>query len=147
MKILAIANAGGHFIQLLRLRPAYEKHDVIYMSSIINFKELIPDHTFYFVPDANRSSKVKLITGFFRVLKIVLKLKPDVIITTGAALGLMGLIAGKLCRSKTIWIDSIANAAEISLSGKFAAKFADRCYTQWSDLANEKFIYFGNVLS
>lgn len=146
MKILAIANAGGHFIQLLRLTPAFEGHEVTYMSSKKNFIDLVPGYKFYFIPDANRSSKLKLITGFFEVLKVVIKHRPDVIITTGAALGLMGIVSGKLISAKTIWVDSIANAEEISLSGKLAAKVATRCYTQWSDLADRKFIYQGSVL-
>lgn len=146
MKILAIANAGGHFIQLLRLTPALEGHDITYMSSKKNFNDLVPGYNFYFIPDANRSSKMKLIIGFFKVFKVVIKLQPDVIITTGAALGLMGIVSGRLIGAKTIWIDSIANAEEISLSGKLAVKFANKCYTQWADLADQKFIYKGSVL-
>lgn len=147
MKILAIANAGGHFIQLLRLMPAFEGHEIAYMTSKKNFKDFVPGCKFYFIPDANRSSKWKLIIGFFKVMKVIVTHRPKVIITTGAALGLMGLVAGKFTRSKTIWVDSIANAEEISLSGKLAAKVANRCYTQWPDLANSLFIYNGNVLS
>jgi UDP-N-acetylglucosamine:LPS N-acetylglucosamine transferase len=147
LKILAIANAGGHFIQLLRLTPAFDGHEVAYMSSIANFKDLVSSNKFYFIPDANRSSKLKLISGFFKVLKVVLKYKPDVIVTTGAALGLSGIVAGKFCKTKTIWIDSIANAEEISLSGKLASKVADRTYTQWPDLANSTFMFEGNIIS
>ncbi|MEX2336232.1 MAG: oligosaccharide biosynthesis protein Alg14 [Fulvivirga sp.] len=147
MKILAIANAGGHFIQLLRLKPALEGNQLFFMSSKQTFSELVPDHVYYFVPDSNRKNKIKLITGFLSVLKIVVKLRPDIVITTGAALGLMGLIVGKLCNAKTIWVDSIANAEEISLSGKLASKFTDRCYTQWPELTDSKFIFEGNVLS
>lgn len=146
MKILAIANAGGHFIQLLRLTPAFEGHNISYMSSKKNFNELVPDHKFYFIPDANRASKMKLVIGFFKVLKVVIKHRPDIIITTGAALGLMGILSGHLILARTIWIDSIANAEEISLSGKLAAKFANKCYTQWGDLADRKFMYQGNIL-
>ena len=147
MKILAIANAGGHFIQLLRLKPAFEGHHLFFMSSKKSFSELVSNHGYYYVSDANRKNKIKLITNFIRVFKIVMKLRPDIIVTTGAALGLMGLIAGKLLGIKTIWVDSIANAAKISLSGKIASKFANKCYTQWPDLADKKFIYEGNVLS
>jgi len=146
MKVLAVANAGGHFIQLLRLMPAFRAHNVAFLSSKKNFFQLVSGYPFSFVPDANRNSKIKLVSSFFTVSRIVLRYRPDVIITTGAALGLMAIMAGKLCRAKTVWIDSIANVEQISLSGKLAGIFADRCYTQWPHLVNSRFIYNGNII-
>ncbi|RZK24058.1 MAG: oligosaccharide biosynthesis protein Alg14, partial [Flavobacterium sp.] len=89
----------------------------------------------------------KLFTMMIEVTKLVFKLKPDVIITTGAAPGLVGLLAGKLIGAQTIWIDSIANVQKISLSGRIALLFSDQVYTQWPDLATPKILYKGNVLS
>lgn len=147
MKVLAIASMGGHWIQLLRLRPAFEGADVVFVSNNASFSTMVEGKKFYAVTDANRNNKLGLIKSFFEVLKIVLKEKPDTIITTGAAPGIMGLFAGKLLRKKTIWIDSIANVEELSMSGRLASKFADRVYTQWPDLAKGNIVYSGNILS
>lgn len=147
MKILAIASAGGHWIQLLRLQPAFLDGEVIYISTKPEFAKMVEGKSFYIVPDGNRNNKLGLIKAIIKIFKIVMKLKPNVIITTGAAPGILALIAGKLIGSKTIWIDSIANVEELSLSGKFAVRIANRVYTQWPDLANDKIIYAGNVLT
>ncbi|MGN6435071.1 MAG: oligosaccharide biosynthesis protein Alg14 [Agriterribacter sp.] len=147
MKVLAIASIGGHWIQLLRLKPAFEGADLEFMSTKKSFASMVPGHVFHTVPDANRWNKFKLMQSFWFVAKTIRKTKPDVIITTGAAPGLMGIIAGKILGIKTIWIDSIANVEKISLSGRIAMKFADVAYTQWPNLANSKIIYSGNVLS
>ncbi|MFC5271567.1 oligosaccharide biosynthesis protein Alg14 [Adhaeribacter terreus] len=147
MKILAIASAGGHWIQLLRLLSAFEGHDISFMSTKASFASTVNGMSFYAVPDANRWNKLKLIYLAFRVAKVVYTLKPQVIISTGAAPGLMGIIAGKLLGSKTIWVDSIANVEKVSLSGKIALHFADKVYTQWPDLATQKITFAGNVLS
>jgi len=87
-----------------------------------------------------------MIPSFFQLLRIVRKEKPDAIITTGAAPGLMCLLAGKILGKKTIWIDSIANVQHLSASGRIAAKFATRVYTQWKDLATDKIVFAGNIL-
>jgi hypothetical protein len=42
-----------------------------------------------------------------------------------------------LFRKKTVWIDSIANAEEISKSGKLAKRFSDIWLTQWKHLTTE----------
>jgi len=68
------------------------------------------------------------------------------VISTGAAPGLMALMAAKILGIKTIWIDTIASAEKLSLSGRIALKFVDRLYTQWPDLSGPKVIYAGNIL-
>jgi len=147
MRVLAIASAGGHWVQLLRLIPAFRDQDIAFMSTDPKFGTTVKDYAFFSVPDANQKDKFQLIRCFLRVSKIVIRQRPRVIITTGAAPGLMGIIIGRFIGAKTIWIDSIANAEKISLSGKIAAYFANRVYTQWENLATDKIKFKGNVLS
>jgi len=40
-KIIAVASGGGHFIQLLRLRPAFEGHQVSYVTTIDGYQEAL----------------------------------------------------------------------------------------------------------
>ncbi|MGV3704177.1 MAG: oligosaccharide biosynthesis protein Alg14 [Arcticibacter sp.] len=147
MRVLAIASAGGHWVQLLRLVPAFGDQDISFISTDPKFGTTVKDYAFYAVPDANQREKFRLIQCFYRVSQIVIRQRPRVIITTGAAPGLMGIIIGRMIGAKTIWIDSIANAEKISLSGKIAAYFAHRVYTQWENLATDKIQFKGNVLS
>lgn len=146
MKIIGIASIGGHWVQLLRVTLAFKDAEVVFVSTNPDFATTVPGKKFYHIADGSSWNKFKLIKSFWNAFSIVLKEKPDVIITTGAAPGLMGLIAGKFLGSRTVWIDSIANVEKISLSGRIASQFADRVYTQWPDLASSRFMYAGNVL-
>jgi UDP-N-acetylglucosamine:LPS N-acetylglucosamine transferase len=146
MKILAVSSIGGHWIQLLRLMPAFEGAEVEFMTTKQSFSTMVQDKNFYTIPDGNRWDKFGLIKCFFSIFSIVRKSRPEVIITTGAAPGLMALFIGKFLGIRTIWVDSIANCEQISLSGKIAAKFADVVYTQWEHLAENKIKFCGNVL-
>lgn len=147
MKVIAIASVGGHWIQLLRLKKAFVGCELEFISTKQSFATMVPDHTFHAITDANRKNIVGLIKAFREVYAIISKVRPQVVITTGAAPGLMGLMAGKFIGAKTIWVDSIANVETLSMSGKIASIFADRTYTQWPDLATSKLIYAGNILS
>jgi UDP-N-acetylglucosamine:LPS N-acetylglucosamine transferase len=147
MKIAAIASGGGHWIQLQRIIPAFNGQEIIYVSTHKSFAETVNGHEFYAVPDASRWNKMRLLLVAYKVFKIILSTRPDVIISTGAAPGVMGIVAGKLVGAKTIWLDSIANVEKLSLSGKLVLKIADRVYTQWPSLRTEKIKYAGNVLS
>lgn len=147
MKVVAIASAGGHWIELLRLMPALGGKKLIFISTDKSFGASVPGHQFYDVPDASRWNKLRLIYMALCVVTIIVRQKPKTIISTGAAPGLMGILAGRLVGAKTIWIDSIANVERISMSGRIALNFAHKFYTQWPHLSTSKIIYKGNVLT
>jgi hypothetical protein len=74
-------------------------------------------------------------------------MRPDVVISTGAAPGFLALRLGRLLGARTIWVDSVANGEELSMSGKLAGRYADLWLTQWEHLAHEGGPQFrGNVL-
>ena len=66
---------------------------------------------------------------------ILLRIRPDVVVTTGAAPGYFALRLGGLLGGRTIWVDSIANVEELSLSGQKAGQHCDLWLTQWEHLA------------
>ncbi|WP_319477604.1 hypothetical protein [Marispirochaeta aestuarii] len=140
--VLAISSGGGHWVQLLRLRSAWEDFDVVYatvnQASVMD----VPGEGFHVIPDANRWKKTALIKSFYSVLFLVLRLRPKVIITTGAAPGFFALCCGKLTGARTMWLDSIANASQLSLSGRIVKYVADEWLTQWEDLAASNGPYF-----
>ena len=135
-KILAVASAGGHWIQLLRLRPAFQGNELRFVTTNKDFRSDV-EQELYVVTDASLWEKLKLIKMFVEMFFIMLRYRPDVVITTGAAPGFSAIFWGKLFRAKTIWIDSIANAEELSGSGKKARIFADVWLTQWEHLSNQ----------
>ena len=143
---MAISSAGGHWVQLMRLREAWNDLPVVYVSV---HRELAREvgAPFYYVPDANRWNKLRLVALVISVVWLVLRIKPQVIVTTGAAPGLLALVVGKLYGAKTIWIDSIANAEQLSMSGRIAKRFADSWLTQWAEVATPDGPYYqGSVV-
>lgn len=143
-RILAIASSGGHWVQLRRLRPAWEGCQVSYVSTSASRKEEVlreaadksaPPTSFFVVVEASRWEKFKLVRQFLQIIKILLQVRPHVVISTGAAPGFFALRFGKLLGARTIWVDSIANAEELSLSGKKVGVCADLWLTQWEHLA------------
>lgn len=148
VKVLAVASKGGHWIQLLKLRSLWdgEGFKVMYVTNDKSLSYYVPNDKVSFVIDANKESKLKLVLMSLQILALILLCRPDVVITTGAAPGFFALFFGKAMRKKTIWIDSIANGDEMSLSGLKVKKFADVWLTQWPELAkNDGPKYLGSI--
>lgn len=147
MKILAVASGGGHWIQLLRLSSVFKSCELVYVSTYKSYIFKDKPYKFYSVTDANRWNKLGLLKMANEVRLIINKEKPDYIISTGAAPGLAAIFWGKLNGSKTIWIDSIANVDQISLSGRLIKPFTNLHLTQWPHLAKGKTQYKGTVIT
>lgn len=135
-KIMAVSSGGGHWVQLMRLKPAFDDLNVFYVSLDPTAAIDVPGRRFYTIREASRKQKAGFFIAGFQLLIILLRERPRVVITTGSAPGLIALILARyLLRAKTIWIDSIANTERLSGSGRHAGKFADIWLTQWAHLA------------
>jgi hypothetical protein len=133
IRVLAICSSGGHWVQLRRLTPAFSECFVIYACPLTRRPEGI-EGDFVSIPDANRWHKRRFLWMAICVCWLVLRTRPTHILSTGAAPGYVAIRFGKLLGSKALWIDSIANAEELSLSGRKAGKTTDLWLTQWKHL-------------
>ena len=145
-RVLAAASSGGHWVQLCRLEPAFRNSEVRYLTT--GQGVLAPGgEPAICVPEVSRSTPLRLPLVWTKILWALLRFRPHVVVTTGAAPGLIALQLARFLGSKTIWIDSIANVEEVSLSGKIARTYADLWVTQWPDLAanDDRLTYYGQV--
>jgi UDP-N-acetylglucosamine:LPS N-acetylglucosamine transferase len=115
--------------------PAFEGCDVAYVTTLDGYRLQVAGARFYVVNDASRWNKLGLLLLAVRLFRIVRRERPDVIVSTGAAPGYIGLRIGKLLGATTIWVDSMANVDKMSMSGQRVAKHADLWLTQWPHLA------------
>ena len=53
-KVLAVASGGGHWIQLLRLLPAFSEAEVVFVGVSSSYRSQVASHKFYCVSDATR---------------------------------------------------------------------------------------------
>jgi UDP-N-acetylglucosamine:LPS N-acetylglucosamine transferase len=134
-RVLAISSGGGHWVQLLRLRPAFEGCRVTYVTVRDSYRTDVPGQRFRTVNDATRWDKVGLIRMALKLAWIMATERPGVVISTGAAPGFFAIRFGKLIGARTIWLDSIANVDTISMTGELVRDHADLWLTQWAHLA------------
>ncbi|NVK58103.1 MAG: hypothetical protein HWE26_21115 [Alteromonadaceae bacterium] len=145
--ILAAASGGGHWNQMMQLRPALEiSGNVIFATTDPQLAKLA-SAKYEVIEDYNQSQPMKILKGLFAAHRLIRKIKPDIVVSTGAAPGLVCLLLGHLSGARTIWVDSIANAEKLSLSGRIASNFASITLTQWEALSDKNRIqYAGSVL-
>lgn len=141
-----MASGGGHFVQLLRLRPALDGHEVHFASVHAASASEVEGAPFHVFRDVSRADWWRLPLTLIDVAVILLRVRPQVIITTGALPPLLALLMVRPFGVRTLWVDSIANSEVLSGSGQVARKLASQTITQWPALAEPGVEHWGSVL-
>ena len=129
----------------MRLYPAFADCKIVFVSTLQ--QDLPGGEPLHLVADANRKNLWPFAGQILALIKILIVERPDCIVTTGAAPGLITLCLGRLTGTPGAWIDSFANVEKLSLSGRLAGHFAKLHLTQWSHLAiDDRPGYAGSVL-
>jgi len=146
-RVLAVASGGGHWQQLMLMRRALEGHKCRFLTTLPGLPEQHDVEDAAIVPDCNRNEKLAIVRAFFVIAFQILRFRPHVIMSTGALPGVIALALGRIYGSRTVWIDSVANAEEMSMSGRLARRFAHLWLSQWEHVAKaEGADYAGAVL-
>lgn len=147
-RILLLASGGGHWTQLMRLRPAFQGHSLVFVGVKAFYQDDVGQAPFETVRDVSRLLPWGLPVTVLKLVYIMLKYRPAVVVSTGALPGLLALaLAKRMLGSSTVWIDSVANVEEVSMSGRKARRYADLWLTQWEHLSTpDGPAFFGSVI-
>ena len=136
-KVCFAASSGGHYEQILMLKPMMEKYDSIVVTEKTRYNTSVAGQKMYYLHQVNRKEKLFplwLILNSFQALKIVIKERPDVIITVGVLAMIPLCLLVKLTGGKLIFIESFAKVNSPTETGKLLYRFADRFYVQWETM-------------
>lgn len=134
--VLAVSSGGGHWVQMQHLAPAFAGADVHYATTDCTAGERVEGANVHTYPDANKDTPLRLIACILRMAWIVLRVRPDVVISTGAAGGFLAIKMARLIGARTMFVDSIANARTLSISARLSLDVADRVLSQWPAVAD-----------
>lgn len=136
-KICFISSSGGHFEQLMMLRPLMDKYKAFIVTEKTKYSVKTNETPFYYLKQINRQ-EIKfipyMILNTIKTVCIFTKEKPDVIISTGALATIPMCVIAKIFRKKIIFIESFAKINSPTLTGRLVYKFADQFYVQWDEM-------------
>ena len=150
MKICFAASSGGHFEQLLMLRPLMDKYDSFVLTEKTTYQVEVKGKKVYYLHQVNRKEwkfPFELIGNAVRSFFLFVKERPDVVITTGVLAMIPMCLLAKLFRKKLIFIESFAKVTTPTETGKLMYKYADQFYVQWPQMKEvyPDAIYLGGI--
>lgn len=150
LKICFAASSGGHFDQLMMLRPLMEQHDSFIVTEKTAYETNVEGIKTYYMIQVNREEincLLKLLVNTFKSLRLYFAEKPDVIICTGVLAMIPLCLICKLFGKKLVFIESFAKVTSPTRSGKLLYRFADQFYVQWPQMLEvyPDAIYVGGI--
>ncbi len=149
-KLCFVASSGGHFEQIMMLKPLMEKYESILITEKTIYRTDVPNIKMYYLHQVNRKEvffPIKMVANTFKSIYIFILEHPDVIITTGVLAVIPICLLAKLFRRKLIYIESFAKVYSPTKTGKLMYKYADQFYVQWPQMKAiyPKAIYLGGI--
>ncbi len=140
-KVLFISSTGGHLNELMQLKSLFKKYDYYIVTentkSNLYLKNKYSNRVSFLMHGSKSTLLIypfKLITNCFISLYLYLKIRPKVIITTGAHTAGPMCCIGKILGSKIIFIESFANLKSKTITGRIVYYFADLFIVQWQGM-------------
>lgn len=134
IKVCLVGSSGGHLTHLYKLKPFWENKKRFWVTfdkedarSLLNGEKVYP--CYY---PTNRNIK-NLIRNTVVAWKVLHKEKPDLIISSGAAVSVPFFYLGKLFGSKLIYIEVFDRIDKPTLSGRLVYPIVDKFIVQWEE--------------
>ncbi|HEX5378158.1 MAG TPA: glycosyltransferase [Phenylobacterium sp.] len=145
LKVCLAGSGGGHVRQLLDLEPAWSRHDYFFVSEDTALSRSIAEkHPTRYVPhvalgQARLGAPLKMLAAAVRSVfvsaGIMLRERPDVLISTGAGAVFFALVWARLLGAKIVVVESFARFDKPSVFGRMTAPLAHRKVVQSKALA------------
>ncbi len=148
MKVCLVGSSGGHLTHLYMLKPFWKKKERFWVTfdkedarSLLEGEKI---YSCYFPTNRNIEN---LIRNTFVALKVLNKEKPDVIISSGAAVAVPFFYLGKLFGAKLVYIEVIDRIDKPTLTGKMVYPIVDKFIVQWDEQKKvyPKAVNLGNI--
>lgn len=150
IKVCFASSSGGHYEQLLMLKPLMRKYDSFIVTEKTKYRAEVDKEKTYYLIQVNRkeaSFVPRMLANTVKSLRIMFVEKPDVVICTGVLAMVPICLLAKIMGKKLIYIESFAKVTTATETGKLLYKVADQFYVQWKSMLKiyPNAIYLGGI--
>src|SRR5262245_7225211 len=134
--ILLVCSSGGHLLQLHALRDAWSGLSRVWVTfDKSDARSLLRGEDVVFAYGPTNRSVRNLLRNLLLAARIVARVRPRVVLTTGAGVAVPFAWVGRLAGARVVYVESLSRIDRPSLSCRLIAPAADRVYAQWPELA------------
>lgn len=135
MKVCLVGSSGGHLTHLYMLKPFWQDKERFWVT--FNKEDanslLEGEKKYYCYFPTNRSLKA-LVINTRLAIKVLREEKPDLIVSSGAAVAVPFFWLGKLFGAKTVYVEVFDRIDKPTITGKMVYPVTDRFIVEWEEM-------------
>ena len=126
LRVLFVTSAGGHLAQLLPLEPWYRDHDVRWVTfELPDAVGLLTDSNVVWAYHPTTRNLKNLVRNGVLAIRELRRSRPDLIVSSGAAIAVPFFWIGKLFGAKTVYIEVIDRIDTRTLTARLVLPVTD----------------------
>lgn len=132
--MLLVASTGGHLAQLVALEDAwagYERRWVTFRKADAQTSLVGEDVTWAYHPTTRNARNA--VRNFFLAWRLLLRWRPDVVVSTGAGVALPFFLVARVLRVRTVYLEVFDRIEIPTLTGRLCYPMSDAFALQWPD--------------
>lgn len=148
--MLLVCSSGGHLLQLHALRDSWRGYSHAWVTTDrSDTRSLLSEEAVHFAYGPTTRNIPNLLRNLVLAWRLIRKLRPGVLITTGAGLAVPFVWVARLHGTRVVFVESFTRVDKPSLSCRLAAPATARVYVQWPALrsALPRARYAGSIFS
>jgi hypothetical protein len=136
LKIAFVSSAGGHLLQLHRLRPWWTKHDRIWVTfDLPDSRSLLRDETTVWAYHPTTRNIPNLLRNLRLAWRTLRSERPDVVVSSGAGVAFPFFLVARLHGIKTVYIEVYDRIDLATLTGRLCYPISSLFLLQWEEQA------------
>jgi hypothetical protein len=131
LRVLLACSAGGHLAQLLRLEPWYRNHQVRWVTfDLPDAVSLLAERDVVWAYHPTTRNLKNLVRNAGRAVREIRRMRPDLIVSSGAAIAVPYFWIGKLFGVKTVYVEVIDRIDTRTLTARLVSPVCDLILAQ-----------------
>jgi UDP-N-acetylglucosamine:LPS N-acetylglucosamine transferase len=131
---LLVASSGGHLAQLLALRPWWQDRDRSWVTfGTEDARSQLEGERAVWAYHPTTRNLPNLVRNFLLAVRVMRRERPDVVVSTGAAVAFPFFLIAKVMRVPTVYIEVYDRLDSPTLTGRLCRPITDLFCVQWEE--------------
>lgn len=143
-RVLLVGSSGGHLAQLLALKPWWQDRDRTWVTfQTPDALSLLEGERVAFAYHPTTRNARNLLRNFVVAVRVLLLRRPDLVVSTGAAVSIPFFIVARIFGIQSVYIEVYDRIDSRTVSGRICRPLSSAFLVQWS--AQQK-MYPGSIV-